>query len=202
MLNWKRVTVLSNARVVVLTSIWVFIVPVLVKLVTILNSGLVTNEVGVVSLPLNFLFLYFSGLSFFLGALVYYLFCPGLIRDYKDFSHYRDQGGNHYLLESYISKLSEIDAVDLKRRLIENIGETDPREIDSKKVVFVNIGDAKLVFTFSPEFLCDVFWVIYDSFLMKKKFFIYLSFAFYFLGGCGLTYMFVTNLLVVLRSSF
>ncbi|NOX09276.1 MAG: hypothetical protein GXP22_07315 [Gammaproteobacteria bacterium] len=197
MFTWSRLKALSTGKIVASTSIWIFIVPALLKVINSMNYDFTGHDFDVINFPISLLILYMSGVSFFLGSIIYYLFCPKIILNYDSYSSYEGDGGNNYALETYIKDLKDNEANTLKSELIGAVGEVSVQEIDSGSAVHITIGKDCLVFNFNSEKLRDVFWVIYFYFMEKRPWSIYISMLFHALGFIGLAYMFLYNLCIV-----
>lgn len=197
--KWDLVRGISSNKIIISTSIWVFIVPAIMKTADILNTNIQGNEFDFITLPLTFSILYFSGVSFFLGATIYNLFCPNLIKDNDSYSAFSNKGGNCFCLEAYINTICTSDSTKLKHLLVANVGEASPNNIDNGNYYCIALGKNKDMFTFEKEKLSDVFWVIYHFMMPKRCLFIYLSLTFHFIGFSGLMYMFLYNFNLVIN---
>jgi hypothetical protein len=193
MLRWDMVKELSNAKIIATTSIWVFIVPITLKF---LNQDLS----DLVSLPQSFSILYFSGVSFFLGAVVYNIFSPSILRQYHSYANFAEKGGNVYLIDTFVKNLSKDESSRLKKLLIDKVGELTPSEIDTLETECIDIGKDADVFTFKLDKTRDVFWIVYETFMTKRYSFILVSLTFHALGFIGLSYIFIKNFILVINS--
>jgi len=194
MFSWNNVRGLSNAKIVSSTAIWVFLVPAFIK---VFNS--IDNNYVAVELPFSFLVLYFSGVSFFLGAVIYNLFCPGLVKDFDGYASFKSDGQGCYSIDRYLMSVNDCCSIKLKEELISNVGEASSVEIDSSNIGCINIGKNNHVYSFNNEQLGDVFWIVYHDLASKRQFFMYLSLLFHVLGALGLVGLFVYNFILVFR---
>lgn len=202
MLDWRSARSISSARIVASTSIWIFIVPMLLKIIDVVNDGLSGSVFKLSSVPDSFMALYLSGVAFFLGSIVYFLSAPKIIIDYKSFSEYQGEGAGAYSLEEYVSDLSEKESKRLKDKLVENVAEASASDIDNSMASCLNIGVDKLVFNYGTNDLKSVFWVVYHYSLGGDKVFCFFSLFFHMLGFIGLAYLFFYNLAIVLSNLF
>lgn len=202
MLDWRSAGSISNAKIIASTSVWIFIVPMLLKIIDVVNNDLSQSLFILSRVPDSFIALYLSGVAFFLGSIVYYLSAPRIILDYKSFSEYQNKGAGAYSLDEYVSDLSERDSKELRAKLVENVEEASASDIDNSMVSCINIGVDKLVFNYSSSDLKGVFWVVYHYFLGKSKVFCFFSLLFHILGFVGLSYLFFYNLAIVLSNLF
>jgi hypothetical protein len=100
---------------------WLFFVPVVAHSMSSLNEG-TTLDLGdwhlelSMKLPFSWKLFYFGAVCFSLAGIVYYFFCPRLVRDYDRLSQFLDKGkGPTHLAEEFLVPRS-FDALANSRR--------------------------------------------------------------------------------------
>lgn len=106
-LNWSSLGRLHSIRAVRTTYLWVFIVPVAAKLLEHVSGTVVINFNGTpfaiqLSLPFSWVVFYFSALCFAFAELVYWMYCPRIVRDQSTYKEFREAGKGVEQLDNYM----------------------------------------------------------------------------------------------------
>jgi len=203
-INWHRLRGLSNQKIVVSTSMWVFIVPIIFKIPI---EASFTQCSNIYCFNINFFILYFSGLSFFIGGVVFSIFCPRFIKDYSSFSDFINKGGSNVTLNSHVINIGKKRSKNLYDEIMKTIEHPSRQDIDNinKGVSYISLGlgkqdkksdNDKICIYFTRE-INVIFTKIYDMYINVNPLILYISTFFYTLGFIGLLYMFVRNFIYV-----
>ena len=93
-LAWSFLRGIQNYRIVKSTYIWLFVLPVVAKLFSQLESTLRMNFYGQevvldVELPFAWIMLFYSALLFTVGNLIYILGCPAIIKENRSIADFK-----------------------------------------------------------------------------------------------------------------
>lgn len=104
--SWTVLRFVGNSRWVSTAYLWIFLVPMLVRVLEKLPPEVVIVLLQqewtiVLSLPFSWRVFYFSSVAFALGQLIYWIGCPWIIRDFSHFSHFTSEGRGGEYLERY-----------------------------------------------------------------------------------------------------
>lgn len=108
--SWHDLSVLGQSKLVKSSYIWMILIPVIANLAKHISTEaklIIFNHEFFInfSLPFSWKALYFAALSFALGSLVYQMFCPKIIKKYKDYSEFSNSGQRwEYLKNVYPNK--------------------------------------------------------------------------------------------------
>ncbi|TXN37718.1 hypothetical protein FVB32_05365 [Flagellimonas hymeniacidonis] len=91
--NWVLISALGKNKIVNSSYIYLFIVPVLAKLLSKVNSPLIFLFNGkehelIIELPFNWTIFYFSALFFTIGSIIYNWRAPSIIKENKSFGSF------------------------------------------------------------------------------------------------------------------
>jgi len=188
MFSWSSLKKLPENKFISSMYIWLFLVPVPAKLLA------KTNDVAKVrvfeysfelnlTLPFNWKILFFCSLSFVIANIIYTIFCPNLIKDHSNFSHFDNEGKGLEQLEEYCVAMN-----------------TDPRSLPkfSKALRLKNSPMLGAVDKISREF-----WEIFNfGNNIKHKTARIISIVFYGLGFFLLGLLIYQNILWVVKVTF
>ena len=194
MFKWSIIQSISNSKMIASSTIWVFVVPMLLHIYNFLTNNVCNN---VLCFNSSLYLLYFSGFLFFVGGFAFLLLCPKFLQDFSNYADFVNKGGNHLTVESYISDFNNNESSLLYSKLSDKIEENQDSDIDDEKVVGIKIGD--FTYIFKKEQIDEVFWVVHEYFQNKTKF-MWLSAIPYILGMICLLWIFYKNFIYVLNS--
>lgn len=94
---WRRIKDFPNNKVIRYSLLWIVVIPVFVKILnrisfplTIRLRYLDEDIVFILDLPFTWELFYLSALSFFIGNILYFIFCPRLIRFFNNLKEYKE----------------------------------------------------------------------------------------------------------------
>lgn len=199
-MNWNIFKTIINGKTVTSTSLWVFVVPILLKITEGFNALVPIQSITQLTLPSNFYVLYLSGLAFFIGGIIFLLFCPRIVQDFDTYAEFEKGGHNAISLQSYTENFAEIEAKELVKLLTDNVEKPTTEEIDSDNVCAISVGGAKNIFIFRRDKMGDTFWTVYSFSQNYRATLFFVTLAFHVLGLLGLSWVFISNFVLVLHS--
>lgn len=110
MLRWSNIRGLGDNKIINRSYMYLFLVPALAKILEKVNSPLKFNIYGeeieiVFQLPFSWQFFYFSALFFTIGAILYNLKAPNIIKENKSFGSFTVEKKNFSHLDSYLFQI-------------------------------------------------------------------------------------------------
>ena len=108
---WERLREIQKHPVVQSMYAWLFIVPILAKLLLAVGGPHFRVVVfgheytATLALPFSWRAFYFAAFAFVLGNIVFAIRCPAIIKDHWYFAHFRDQGKSVEQLHGYVRDL-------------------------------------------------------------------------------------------------
>jgi len=96
-IGWSSTTSLSKSKIVRSSYIWLFIVPLAAKFLSSLEDPMPVMLLGGIhnlelSLPFSWTYLFYAACAFSAANLLYAVFCPKILSEYKSFKEYHEQG--------------------------------------------------------------------------------------------------------------
>jgi len=93
---WSSLRSLGNNRIIKTSYLWLFIVPIVAKLIQEFPSQFkITDDlILTLGLPFSWHMFYFAAVCFTFASILYSWKCPPLIRDYADWSEYKKKAGS------------------------------------------------------------------------------------------------------------
>lgn len=161
MKTWIVLKDLSNSRLIYSSSIWIFVVPAVAKFSGEIGGLWVDENIFEFAVPYSFYLLYFSAVAFFLGSVVYLVFCPEIIKKINSYSDFLQEGMTVCNLNESLKKVSEEKSKKLIEVLRKEAGSATPEEIDEFRVLTLSSGQRPITFSFEKEKISVVFWLIY-----------------------------------------
>ncbi|KQC29256.1 hypothetical protein [Flagellimonas eckloniae] len=188
-LNWKQISVLGQNKIVNSSYIYLFIVPVIAKLFSSINSPVDLILGGyefqfVLTLPFNWKLFFFAALLFTIGSLVYNLRAPNIIKENDSYSNFTTNKKNFGHLIEYKNELGITHSLMNKIGFIENLFEGEKRIGYLQKIEIRELEEKyvekAMVYTFVENSLesyyesgskneSKVFWRIYKYALACRK---------------------------------
>lgn len=116
---WSDIGKLGENKTVRSSAIWMFVVPVLARILDTLNElnfSLGTEVLKVsLSLPFSWIYLYFAALFFGIGSILYLVWCPRFIRTYDSYNTLDDQGkGSRTIIDNLTAATEPEKAYSIK----------------------------------------------------------------------------------------
>ena len=199
--TWGIIKQLCSGKLIASTSIWIFVVPVIVKVYQGLNSGILLNGLEIIA-PQSLIYLYFSAVAFFISNVLYIMLCPNLIKMVNHYSEFISLGCTAFDLSNSTNNVKKSTAKRLILRIKKEVESATGEDIDSTNIqtLTLTVGAAKepQAFTFNEINLPIVFSIIYEFNL--EKLWLVQSICWLFLStGLGLlAYLLGINLFIVL----
>ncbi len=109
--DWLALSRVGKSRVFRSSYFWFLAVPLAAHLLAEIGDKIeipLGDSAIVIALGLPFTWkcFYFSALFFVVGSFTYSAFCPGMIRDFKDFADFEAKGGSHLELLRVVYSLT------------------------------------------------------------------------------------------------
>ena len=103
--RWSEINRLGKTRFSKWSYIWIILIPFLVKILKRFQEECV-NIFGYVfdidnDLPFSWYLFFFGALLFAIASTLYYIFCPELIKQYKNYSEFYESGSTNAKLYRY-----------------------------------------------------------------------------------------------------
>lgn len=98
--KWDKLAKIGQNPIINRTYIYLFLLPFVIRLLRKYNYESVID-----SIPFSWHILYFSAFSFTIGSLLYYIFCPSLIKDNKSFANFSMEKKGWHHIYSYLNDL-------------------------------------------------------------------------------------------------
>ncbi len=120
-LNWNQLKFLPNNRLIKSMGYWLFIVPIAVKLLSLIENPVLIKFDDYLlkldfSLPFSWYAFFFSALFFSVGNVFYMFWCPSVVKDHLAFAGFLNDGKTIDHLEFYSEEIL-IDFENLKQEL-------------------------------------------------------------------------------------
>lgn len=164
-MRWSSIRDLGNSKIVKQSYIWIFVVPFLAKCVLYVEEAYPGSESVSGFFTESWFVLYFSAVCFAVGVTIYLVFCPGIIRNYKDYSDFDKTGATHERINLYLKKLYKMGGADdcTLEKIKELSEECNTDDIDAGRSVVIEVFDHSALYNLRKENLRDVFWLVYDQ---------------------------------------
>ncbi|REL27270.1 hypothetical protein DXX93_12295 [Thalassotalea euphylliae] len=201
-MRWSEIRFLGNSKLVQQNYIWIFLVPVIVKLSIYPEKSLqLIDSEYILNLPFSWYLLYFAALSFAIGLSIYLIRCPKIVKSYDDFSKFKEHGNNFNQLNLFFNNVSQLSSNNLKgiTQWLESISqETKPEDIDNNLTTCIELNKSSKAFNIKNDYQCDSFWEIYNLAEISNHKSLILATFFYGIGFAILLGILVKNLIFVL----
>lgn len=111
--TWDKLNSLGTSKALKSSYIWFVSVPIAATFLSQLNVPIEVTFWGRthqfdLTLPFNWILFYFASIVFSLASIIFTLRCPDLIKRYKTFSHYYQDGNGSALVGDTITESSEL----------------------------------------------------------------------------------------------
>jgi hypothetical protein len=105
--KWSELEQLNAIKFIHTMYVWVFLVPILVKLLEHVDEKALITAFGYtfeaqLSLPFSWVAFYFSALAFAIANLVFQIRCPSIIKEQRDYFKFRQSGKGVEHLDYYL----------------------------------------------------------------------------------------------------
>lgn len=104
--GWSTLRSIGNSRAIQSASIWILVVPILAKTLSLVNDVATFSVFGGeitlnLALPFSLKAFFFGALAFAIGNLIWNIKCPRIIRSYRSFDDFLKTHGTERLLKSF-----------------------------------------------------------------------------------------------------
>jgi len=187
MSDWRNINRLGKNRLLGTSYFWLVVVPILAKLLSIIENPLdFTHFVPGLKIDLNLPFswqlFYFSAVMISIAGAIYHLCCPKIIKYFNDFSDYQKEGrGSPYLI-SYSERLKNFTIEGDASRLVD-----EPIGIDHEQRMLLN---------------AMLFWQIYEYEKVTSPVARFICFSLYIIGILLLLIVLFDNFLFVIEQTY
>ncbi len=133
--TWEVYRKIRNAPFIKSMCVWLVIVPISAKFLSNVSSPTEITFLGhtfqaVTQLPFSWQTFFFSALCFSIANLIYMIFAPNIVKEYKDYSDFLNTGKGEKQLKEYLEGIPKvrIDHIEELRRLAGIERKKDPEE--------------------------------------------------------------------------
>jgi len=106
-IGWEGISNIGKIKILK-SSYYIFIItPIFLKIIESLKQSsntLIRELSSNIDLPFDWKLLFFSALSISLGNILYFLYCPDIISDYKHFDDFKKTGYSNLYFKDILSK--------------------------------------------------------------------------------------------------
>ena len=177
-LNWKYLKQLNSSKFINSMYIYIFLVPIFIKIIELVNSKINIQ----LNLPFSLIFFYFSALFFALGNILLNIKCPLIIKENNSFGDFLTSGKKLFQLKPYIEDIN----IDLDFNF----------DDEAFSILIENKDDS----IDEHRKLQNYFWEIYNKANIKYQNYIKLIFIFYSLGFILFLIVLLENLIFIIGS--
>ncbi|MEI8645477.1 hypothetical protein P4S60_07665 [Pseudoalteromonas sp. Hal040] len=108
--HWSFIKGMADIKLVKISYIWIIIVPILAKALNEVSDSIPITIGNVVinfnvALPFSWQLFFFSALTFSMAQFLYTVFCPEVIKKYKNVHEFREDGKTIIQLGTYLKAL-------------------------------------------------------------------------------------------------
>jgi|SRR5690554_376933 len=123
--GWETLSGLGNSKLIRSLSIWFFVIPVMAKFTEtvpeVIDLGIFQPTLKVQwSLPFSLQVLYLATLFFTAANILYLVFAPKIIKDYKSFSDFQEKEGSFEAIKQMFEPLLNRSDKDYQTMLLKN----------------------------------------------------------------------------------
>tara|TARA_R110000868_G_scaffold175781_2_gene413005 strand:- start:6948 stop:7634 length:687 start_codon:yes stop_codon:yes gene_type:complete len=210
-ISWILVNSLGKLRFSRTSYYYLIIVPIIVKALDKLNNPMLlkfgeSNIQINLELPFSWYLFYFGALSISIASLLYQIFCPELIKDFRNYGEFLDAGES----DSYLARVSRKYnitpfawgslgtpyIVEKKTETVKNTATS--RRFEAPLKTLETITDYKHNIKYQEE-RKDAFNNIYNEVKFRNKKIMNTSFCFYILGFAAFTWVILQNIAFVIK---
>lgn len=189
-IKWSQLEQLNAIRFIHTMYVWVFLVPILVKLLEQVDEKAPITILGYtfeahLSLPFSWVAFYFSALAFALANVVFQARCPSIIKDQRDYFQFRQSGKGVEHLDHYLSEVG-MNWEGLRQR------------IEKRDEYFDEVAEASNPRQDDGE-LRKRFWEVFSQSNSWRPNWMRLALLLYAVGGVLITWVFGENAIYVIQ---
>lgn len=186
--SWTNVRKFGVSKFVQSSFVWIAIVPLIAKVLSKMNSLLVIpigdeKYVFVLELPFSWQLFFFSAISFSLATIIYFVWCPRIIKEHYNATHFLEEGKTLTQLREYAEEIDmDVSIQERKTSMMEyglrkaqtfqQWGGIPPSENQPITEYEKLINDTK-----------TLFWTVFDEANKSKYMAMYISMLLYIIGS-------------------
>ena len=210
-LSWVLVNSLGKLRFSKSSFYYIVIVPILVKALEKVNSPFplkVGDSIIQINLelPFSWYLFYFGALAIAIGSILYEVFCPGIIKSYKNYGEFLSSGES----DSYLDRVSKKYNLStfvlpfmarpyLEQKTIEEVKIQPSRyEFKERTESYEKVVDYKHNIKYQED-RKDEFNKLYNEVKFTNKKIIYASFSLYIVGFTAFIWVIIQNIYFVTK---
>ncbi len=192
--TWENLKTINKNQIVSSTYIWLVIVPFIAKLTSKLENTIAFTFSGKVYeidlvLPFSWQLFFLSALAFVLGNIVYIIFCPKIIKDYRNASEFIATGKHQGELYIYMN--------DALKRMQDEHNKNVAKFIKMKEEHNAKWPHLDIK-TQREDDIKQQFWMIYDYYSKTRAVFRRIAWFFYLIGFVTFFIVAITNIFWVI----
>jgi len=212
--RWQMLNAISRIRIFQSSYYFFFLVPIAARLIRKIGPELEMNLFGAVfhvslGLPFSWKVFYFSSFFFVVAISIYWLKCPKLIKDFRNFREFQEEGRGQETIKNSLIEYLELTSNHLREGL-GNLFIADYCEpstmSDSEYLSGIGLADltvAKVTdSTIKPEKLSEAFWFTRRITNGQNHVVRIFCFSFYLLAFLLLGYVLIQNFIYVWKLTF
>ena len=194
--KWETINKIGKTKIAKSTFVFLFVVPVLARFIVESQYA----DIFDVALPFSWVVLYFSAICVALSTALYFIFCPDLVKQYREFNSFQAGGRGLSFLKSELGDCLRISSrTKGLRELVDAAYEQYPDEIYHRVDTSTLNQDEQRP---SPVLMQVIFWVCHDVANSTHRMIRVVAEASYILGFFLFTLVLGQNLIYVLKYIF
>lgn len=222
-INWKVISFFGKSAVINRSYIYLFLVPALAKVLSKINSPIHfllgnTKYQLVLELPFSWKLFFFSALFFSIGALLYNLFAPAIIKENESFGDFLNHKKNFTHVFSYRDNIGLtnqwVQKVGVKLADLNTYGDIPVHLKNFKKYRMTFLNNQAIekfemynyIYKASRNYnetnisyLENAFWKLYSLANKSHPIMLFMTTVFYLIGFILISIVFIQSILLVLN---
>ncbi|MEY9331179.1 hypothetical protein ABH911_001490 [Pseudomonas protegens] len=197
-ITWTTLSGLGNSKAIKSISFWFIAIPILAKLTekfpSEINLGIFQTPILLNwDIPFSLKVLYGATLLFTTANILYSLYAPKIIKDYKTFAEFKEKEGSFESLKQMFEELLERSSADYQDTLIKDFfGHVASNE--AEKSYISNLRNRFDACTVSTEHHADAFSNIKGAFNVERPTITKIIMTFYAFGFICLAFLLIQNI--------
>lgn len=210
-ISWIIVNSLGKLKFSRSSYYYLVIIPILVKALDKVNNPLLLKigESGIpinLELPFSWYLFYFGALAIAIGSILYQIFCPELIKNYRNYGEFLDAGESDNYLDNVSRKyklstffLPFLGEPYLEEKKTEKIEIAPKRRFEQPTYEeYEKVVDYKHNIKYQEE-RKNAFNKLYNEIKFSNKKIRYISFSLYMIGFASFVWVIIQNIYFVIR---
>ena len=153
--SWYKIRKIAELKLVKTSYSWVFIVPMIVKLFSLVNEKEIQLTIFsykfniLLELPFSWQIFFSASVLFMIGYFIYLFFAPSIIKDHNNWSNFENSGKSLSHLYSYAAKFDSWKSVIKK----------DPDKVEVQKLYWDIVDEANYKYT-TLRWICGFIFLL------------------------------------------